>query len=118
MATGSGKNGSNINVGDEVTTSGTVTAISGTGSKATVTIVTPFGDTVVSQANDCYGPQTDGPALSICGKGFSVGDNVSLMGVVTAISGTGQSAKLTTAHKSSGLTATHTANASAAPKKN
>src|SRR5260370_36103916 len=96
MSTAIGKIGNVINVGDEITALGTVTAISGTGSKALVTVSTQAGDTITAQANDCYAPQTDGPAISHAGKGFSVGDQVSIMGFVTAISGSGKTAKLTT----------------------
>lgn len=117
MSTGIGKAGNVISVGDEVTTLGTVSAITGKGSKAVVTVVTHVGDTITAQANDCYGPQTDGPATSHSGKGFSVGDQVSVMGLVTAIAGSGQAAVLTTALKSSALVVKTTAVASHSPKK-
>jgi len=104
-----GKVGQVVNVGDEVTVLGIVTAISGAGSKALVTVSTQAGDTVTAQANDCYAPQTDGPAISHAGKGFSIGDPVSVMGIVTAIAGSGQTAKLTTVLKASAAPVVHKA---------
>jgi hypothetical protein len=118
MAVATGKQGNTISVGSEVTMTGTVQSISGTGSRATVTVITDAGDTVVAQANDCYAPQTEGPAVSICGKHFSVGDKVTVMGVVTAVVGTGSTATLTTTLKSSSTSVTHTASTAATPKKN
>ena len=118
MATGTAKEGNTISVGDEITTSGNVTSISGSGSKALVTVLTHSGDTIVVQANDCYSVQSSGAALSICGKPFGVGDPVTVMGFVTGITGSGQSAKVTTSAKSSATPVTHTASASRVPKKN
>jgi hypothetical protein len=118
MAVANGIHGNIISIGSEVTMSGTVQSISGTGSKAMVTTITDAGDTVVAQANDCYAPQTEGPAISICGKHFSVGDRITIMGVVTAITGTGSAATLTTSLKSSSTSVMHTASTARTPKKN
>lgn len=118
MSVATGKGGNTISVGEQVTINATVTAISGTGSKASVTAITDLGDTVTAQANDCYGPQTEGPAISICGKHFSVGDKITIMGTVTAISGSGSTASVTTSLKSSSTAVAHSAGAATTPKKN
>ena len=118
MATGIGKAGNIISVGDEVTTLGTVTAITGSGSNALVAVTTQAGDQITVVAKDCYGPQSGGAAISHSGKGFSVGDNITVMGTVAAISGSGQSAQLTVKLKSSQSSVTHTAVAAHSPKKN
>lgn len=118
MVAGSGILGNSVNVGDQVTILGQVTAISGTGSKALVTVLTNTGDTILVQANDCYAPQTDGPAKSKSGKGFSVNDNVSIAADVKAVVGTGKTAVVTSTVHSSGLTVSHAAGTVHAPKKN
>ena len=99
MATGTNTNGKTINVGDRVSILGTVVSISGTGSLATVTVQPPLStSTFTGKANDMNAVQTDpaSAAKSISGKAFgNAGDQVSVLGVVTAISGSGQSALLT-----------------------
>lgn len=76
--------GKAVSVNDRVTILGNVTAISG----STVT-VRPLSQVATIDVNekDTYGPQTDGSAKSLDGKGYAVADRVNVMGVVTSISG-------------------------------
>jgi hypothetical protein len=106
-----------VNAGDEINFPATVTAISGTGRTATVTATTYAGETVTFKAQDCYGPQTDGVAISHAGKGFSVGDTVSVMGTVSSLSGSGKTAQLTVTTKSSSTTVVASASAVHTSKK-
>jgi hypothetical protein len=109
--------GHSVSAGDAINFPATVTAISGTGRNATVTATTYSGDTVVFKAQDCYGPQSDGVAISHSGKGFSVGDTVSVMGVVSSLTGSGKTAQLTVTTKSSSTSLVASASAVHTPKK-
>lgn len=109
--------GHTVNAGDSVNFPATVSVISGTGRNASVTATTYSGDTVVFKAQDCYGPQTDGAAVSHSGKGFSVGDTVSVMGVVASLTGSGKTAQLTITAKSSSTSLVASASAVHTPKK-
>ena len=115
---GSGVAGNSVSVGDQITILGEVTAISGTGPNATVTVRTLVGDTITVKAKDCYAPQTDGPAISKSGKGFSVGAQVSIAADVTAVTGTGKSAVVTSTAHASSTSVSHAAATVHAPKKN
>lgn len=107
MATGINKNGSTVSVNDQVSILGSVVSYTGSGSLASVTVQTPLApSTVVVTANDCQ--SVDHPldsshtAVSISGKYFGLsGNSVSILGVVTAISGSGITALLTVKLKSS-----------------
>lgn len=96
MSTGIGATGKVIAAGDQVTILGTVSAISGTGPNASVTVQpVTGGSTFNAKASDCYAAQTDGVAISADGKGFGVGAQVSVPAVCTAVSGSGNGATLT-----------------------
>jgi hypothetical protein len=96
MATGISFDGKVVAVNDQVSVMGKVASHSGTGSTASLTVTTLFGDSITVPANNAYAPQTDGALISIDGKGFSDTDKVTVPGVVTAVgSGTGQNAQLT-----------------------
>lgn len=89
-----------VAVNDQVTIMGSVDTVTGTGSLATVTVIPNMGTTSIScQANDMNAVQhlvdASHPAVSISGKTFGVGDRVSVIGVVTAVSGSGAFASLT-----------------------
>lgn len=92
-----------VDSGDTVTIIGAATAISGTGGKALVTVVTSNGGgTFIAQAQDMASPQTTGPALSRNGKNFDVGSQVTIIGTATAVSGVGGQAVLTVTLHGSG----------------
>ena len=96
MATGIGASGKSVGAGDQITILGTVTAISGTGPTATVTVQPVSGGSTISvKASDCYAPQATGPATSINGKSFDVGSQVSIPAEVTSVGGSGNTATLT-----------------------
>ena len=115
---GSSITGNSINVGDQVTILGTVTAISGTGATASVTVLTLASDLIVIQAQDCYAPQTGGAAIGKGGKGFGVNAQVTVPGDVTAVSGVGKTAQITTTTHNSKTSIVHSAGTAHAPKKN
>lgn len=102
-------NGKVVNVFDRVTVLGTVVSVSGTGSLAIVTVQSPLmPNTYTVQANDMSAVQ-NGPnsAVSKNGKQFgTIYDQVSVQGVVTAISGQGNTALLTITLTTSGATLT------------
>jgi hypothetical protein len=102
------------NVGDEYTLRGFVTAISGTGALATVTVETALGDIVSLPAKQCHAPQTEGPAMSADGKHFSVGDAVNISATVVSITGTGASAQVTSSVVTSAPVGANTAAAAPA----
>jgi hypothetical protein len=93
-----------------------VVSVSGSGSLAAVTVQAPRdAGTFVIQANDAYAVQqyynskdsADAsdtyPAVSLDGKHYGAAyDDLTVMGVVSAISGSGQSAILTVTLKTSG----------------
>src|SRR5258708_2623889 len=80
--------GKEIVVETEATVLGVVTAISGKGSLAVVTVQDLGGKIFTAPANDMYAPQTDGVAISMAGKGFSIGDSVSVPVIVKTVTGT------------------------------
>ncbi len=86
--------GKEVVVEFEVTVLGVVTAISGKGSLAVVTVQDLGGKIFTVLANEMYAPQTDGAAISISGKGFSVGDNVSVPAIVKSATGVNGNATL------------------------
>jgi hypothetical protein len=108
MSTGINKNGSTVAVNDSVSITARVSSVSGTGSKATVTVQAPFdASTFNIQANDAYTNEHQADAnhvaVSIDGKSYgAVGNQVTAIGVVTAISGSGQNATLTVKLATSG----------------
>ena len=94
MATGINKNAGTVNVGDHVSIVGKVVSFTGSGSKATVTVQSPQydynGNTTSADSADLHA------VLSLSGKHYGVaGDNITVMGRVTAISGSGVNAVLT-----------------------
>lgn len=109
-------NGQVVNVGDEVSCPGTVVSASGSGFTALVTVQTPLAaGTVVAQAKDmnstenveAQGTVADSastyPCSSFNGNNFGkAGDQVTILGTVTAISGSGNTALLTVKLVSSG----------------
>ena len=110
MATGINKNAGTVNVGDHVSIVGKVVSFTGSGSKATVTVQSPLDSgTYTIQGNDANSAQYDyngnttsaasadlHAVLSLSGKHYGVaGDNITVMGRVTAISGSGVNAVLT-----------------------
>jgi hypothetical protein len=113
MATGIGRNGQIISTNDSVSILGKVVSVSGLGQLATVTVQSPLdAGTYSVQANDANATQhNDGtspnisnldspssvhPAVSISGKVYgAANDDMTVMGTVTAISGSGVNALLT-----------------------
>jgi hypothetical protein len=114
MSTGTNINGKFVSVNDSVSILGKVVSVSGTGSLAVVTVqppTAPASGQFNAKANDMEAVQhtvdASHPALSIDGKAFGLVDNdVSVLGVVTAISGSGQTASLTVTLKTSGASIT------------
>jgi ribosomal 30S subunit maturation factor RimM len=110
------KNGNVINLFDNVSCQGMISSITGSGALALVTVLPLLTtSTVVVQANDCRAVQhaeplpgqTDAastyPATGIAGMYFGVaGEQVTILGTVTAITGTGNTALLTVTCASSG----------------
>lgn len=100
-----------VNVGDAVSIVGVCVATSGTAQPLTCTIqpdLAPASGQFNCAANDCNATQhladTNHPARSASGKPFGgLNDDVTVMGVVTAISGLGNTASLTITLKNSGL---------------
>lgn len=94
------KNGFVVNVQDHVSIIAKVVSVSGSGSKATVTVQSPFdAGTYNIQANDANAVehQTDAShvAVSFGGKPYGVsGNDITVLGLVTSISGSGQNAIL------------------------
>jgi len=97
-----------VNVNDQVSIVGLVVSVSGTGSLAVITVETALTpNTFAAQANDMNAVQTEGVAKSISGKAFGfAGDQVSVLGRVSAISGSGNTAALSVVLKTSGNTIT------------
>src|ERR1700685_4078347 len=96
-----------VNISDTVTVIGNVISVTGLGSLASV-VVAPISApsfTFTIQANDASAVESDNGAraLSIAGRAYgNAGDQVSVGGQVTTISGSGASAVLTITLKSSG----------------
>ena len=88
-----------VSVNDQVSIVGNVVSVAGTGSLAVITVETVLTpNTFVAQANDMK---------SISGKAFgSAEDPVSVLGRVSAISGSGNTASLSVVLKTSGNTIT------------
>ena len=123
MSTGISKNGTVVSVNDHVSAVAKVVSVSGSGSKATVTVQSPFdASTYNVQANDCGAVQqlndANHVALSVDGKSYgTAGDDISPRGVVTGITGSGQNAILTVKLAVSGNSITTAAgNVSSAPE--
>ncbi len=97
MATGFNYDGKVVSVNDQVTIMGSASVISGAGGTAIVTVLPLLTTSTFSaKANDMNAVQdTTGVATSISGKQFDVGDRVSVLGTVTAVSGSGANASLT-----------------------
>ena len=107
------KNGKVVNVGDAVSIVAKVVSVSGLGSLAAVTVQSPFdAGTYVIQANDASAvqhqptadnaPDATTPAVSINGKNYGKFYNdLTVLGVVTSISGSGVNALLTVVLKTS-----------------
>lgn len=101
MATGINKNGGTINVNDHVSITAKVVSYTGSGSLASVTLQAPLDpSTFVAQGNDCFAveqlPDANHTVRSLLGNPYGVaGDDVTVLGVVTAISGSGLTAQLT-----------------------
>ena len=120
MAVGSpalNRNGQIVNINDSVTCLATVVSFTGVGSTAQVTAQTPLSaSTVVIQANDAQAKQhvevqnaADSTnvyaCLSISGMYYGKdGDELSILGTVTAISGSGNTALLSVKLVTSGAT--------------
>jgi hypothetical protein len=100
MATGTDKNGVTVSVNAHVSIIGKVVSVSGTGSLASVTVQSPLdAGTYVIIAHDAGAVehQTDAShvALSVDGKSYGlVGNDLTVRGVVTGVTGSGQSAIL------------------------
>lgn len=113
MATGINKNGKTVSVNDAVSIIGKVVSVSGSGSLASVTVQSPLdAGTFNIRANDAYAvqqqasilnaPDVTHAAVSIDGKNYGVaGDDLTILGVVTAISGSGVNAVLSVLLKTS-----------------
>jgi len=112
------KDGKVINLFDNVSCQGRLSSITGSGGLALVTVLPLLTtSTVVVQANDCQATQhaeplpaqTDAastyPATSISSGIFfgGAGEQLTILGYVTAITGTGNTALLTVTCASSGL---------------
>lgn len=100
-----------VNVGDAVSVVGICVGTSGTAQPLSCTIqpdLAPASGQFTCAANDCNATQhsadANHPARSASGKPFGgLNDDVTVMGVVTAISGSGNGATLTVTLKNSGL---------------
>ena len=106
------KNGKAVNINDAVSIIGKVVSVSGIGSRASVTVQAPLDPgTFVIQSNDAYAVQQEYdstspdalyPAVSIDGKHYGqAGDDLTALGVCTAIGGSGLNAILTVLLKTS-----------------
>jgi hypothetical protein len=117
MATGI--NGQTINISDQVSIVGLMTAQSGTGSTAQITVETQWSPaTFVAAAHDLqateHSADANHTAISFSGRNFGQPqDAVCALGTVTAISGSGTTATLTVVLVSSLMTITVPAGACA-----
>jgi predicted extracellular nuclease len=95
------KNGSPVNVGDHVSITAKVVSYTGSGSKASVIVQSPLdAGTYTIQANDAFAVEQPSDSLhtavSFEGNWYGVkGDDITVLGLVTAISGSGVNALLT-----------------------
>lgn len=102
------QDGKVVSVNDAVSIVGLVVSVVGSGGLAQVTVETDLTTaTFVCAANDCQAVEHSAdaahPATSIAGKHFGVaGNQVSVMGRVASITGSGNTASLTVTLKSSG----------------
>lgn len=126
MATGTSCTGKTIIVGDQVSIQGTVYALSsGSGSTAVITVETNWTPNLISaQANDMNAVEQANDALHTAlsfngGKNFGqVQDQVTVLGTVTAISGSGVTASLSVKLVTSGATVSVPAGACTAASPN
>ena len=101
MSTGISKNGNVVAVNAHVSIVGKVVSVSGSGSLSTVTVQAPYdASTFTIVAHDAGAVQqlndANHVALSVDGKSYgTAGDDLTARGVVTGITGSGQSAILT-----------------------
>ena len=101
MSTGISKTGNTINVGDHVSVTAKVVSYTGSGSTASVVAQAPLDASTISiKANDANAVEQPSDALhtavSFGGNWYGVkGDDLTVLGVVTAISGSGLNAILT-----------------------
>lgn len=106
------QDGKVVNINDYVTITGLVVSFTGSGGTALVVVETSLTiATFTAQANDMNAVQHSADAAhaatSISGKNFgAAGDLVSVLGNVTAISGSGNTASLSVVLKTSGNTVT------------
>ena len=114
MATGINYDGRVVNVNDQVTIMGSINTVSGSGGGATVTVIPQralASGSISCKANDMNAASrpydSDHVARSISGVSFgAAGENVSVMGTVTGISGSGGNAVLTVTLCNSGNSVT------------
>ena len=98
------QDGKVVNINDNVSITGKVVSLTGASSIAQITVQPLTGlATFVASGYDMQAVQNDdGVARSINGKAFGfLGDNVTVLGVVTSISGSGNQAILTVLLKTS-----------------
>lgn len=112
MATGTNKNGQTVSVNDQVSILAKFVSLTGSGSLATVTAQPQLSTSTISvKAYDCqcvsHPADSSHVARSISGQAFGVaGNDLSILGTVTAITGSGVTALLTVTLKSSGNSVT------------
>jgi hypothetical protein len=101
MATGINRNGGVVNVQDRVSITAKVVSYTGSGSLASVTVQAPLdAGTFVIKANDAFAVEQPSDSLhtavSFEGNWYGVkGDDITVLGLVTAISGSSVNALLT-----------------------
>jgi hypothetical protein len=97
------QDGKVVNINDRVSIGGKVVSLTGAGSIAQITVQPTTGIVnFVARANDMQAVDATGAATGINGQFFgTVGDSVTVLGVVTAISGSGVNAILTVTLKTS-----------------
>ena len=98
-------NGNVVLAGDDVTVLGSVTAISGSGQSASVTVKDRSGLSFVVPAGDCSAPQSVGVAISRNGKPFGVGSDVTIPAVILSVVESGQTSQAVAKTYSSLVTA-------------
>lgn len=101
MATGLNASGQTVSVNDHVSITAKVVSFTGSGATAVVTVQAPQdAGTFSIQGNDCFCVEQPADVShtvrSLSGNAYGVkGDDITVLGLVTAISGSGQSALLT-----------------------
>jgi hypothetical protein len=110
--------GNVVQAGDDIVILGIVTAISGSGQTASVTVKDRSGIVFTVLASDCAAPQAIGAAISRNGKPFGVGSEVTIPGSVVSVveNGSSLAATLTTKTTSS-ISVVNAAVSTAAPKR-